>query len=605
MDYLLLQDEAKRENRNLIVVFGAVIAIVAAVAAAVIAAVLWATLAVLTSFAEPEVATDADHRPLTEQLPWTVAYLGAAIFVAGVIVWVTRSRERSLRSLGGSGIARMLGGRRIDEHSSNRAERRFANAVSEMAIAARQAAPAVYVLDREPGINVFNAGWTHETTAIGITGGALAALERDELQAVAAQAMSHVFHGDARLNLRLMALVTGVAGLAMIGEDWIEASRPKDHARDEESVVLPLMVAGGLLYAVGWIGVALSNAVQRSVARRHELLADATAVELLRQSEPLSDALRRVGGHPRRGGLTDRRARSMNHLFMVDARRTGRGGVHPDLRLRILRLDPAWTGSWLEEQVPDVSRFPAPHAPDVDARHLGALAPSALPPIPGLELLAEPLGAAFGGAATPLLSVMAADVMTATPVVDERPSPEAARAQLDQIARDAGADPDSVAHGRSTTIAIAADALRATGVGSAEFTGVLRPQEDLDHWIVHRLITGHLDGPPELGGKRRSLERLKSEFAIALTMLAAIGGGDTTINFAVGAAAAGFIGLHPRSSSSISLDRLDRALDKLSRLDHADARRVRGGLEATMRGDGQSKRTEREFVSAVMLALHE
>ena len=58
--------------------------------------------------------------------------------------------------------------------------------VEEMAVAAGLPVPALYVLDREGGINAFAAGYTPGHSVVAVTRGALERLDRDELQGVVA-----------------------------------------------------------------------------------------------------------------------------------------------------------------------------------------------------------------------------------------------------------------------------------------------------------------------------------------------------------------------------------------------------------------------------------
>jgi Zn-dependent protease with chaperone function len=119
-----------------------------------------------------------------------------------------------LASGGGDAVAQMLGGRKVDRGTTDPAERRLVNVVEEMGIAAGLPVPRLYVLDREEGINAFAAGFTPERSVVAVTRGALAQLDRDELQGVVAHELSHVLNADTRLSTRLMALVGGLTVLA-------------------------------------------------------------------------------------------------------------------------------------------------------------------------------------------------------------------------------------------------------------------------------------------------------------------------------------------------------------------------------------------------------
>src|SRR3546814_13371587 len=78
-----------------------------------------------------------------------------------------------------------------------------------MAIASGIPVPPVYVMEDE-SINAFAAGHTPQDAVIGVTRGCISLLSRDELQGVVAHEFSHIFHGDIRLNTKLVATLNGL-----------------------------------------------------------------------------------------------------------------------------------------------------------------------------------------------------------------------------------------------------------------------------------------------------------------------------------------------------------------------------------------------------------
>lgn len=397
VEYERLQVEARAEARRLTTAFVVAVAAVAAIAATIVAALSGIGVFLL----ETQEAGNQGLPPpsFRQSIPWGWVWVLSLLAVAGLISWIKHQVQKGLVAGGGVAIARQLGGRPADLNSLDPAERRFVNVVQEIAIAARIPAPEVWVLVSEHGVNVFNAGWTHETTVIGVTRGALEHLTRDELQAVAAQSMAHVFHGDARLNMRLMAMVSGIAGIAIVGEDLLDTARRM--AERGQRGFMGMYVVGGLIKGSGWIGTYAASLIQRSVARRDELTADATAIELTRDAEPLVRAYRRIGGSRYKGRIRHHARRRFNHLFLTDTRGKVAGSIHPDLRERILRIDPDWTGKMLESQRHDkdvaVSDGIAVN-PSVADRFAPVAEPGTTPsrdqelsPIPGLGAVMLPL----------------------------------------------------------------------------------------------------------------------------------------------------------------------------------------------------------------------
>ena len=122
----------------------------------------------------------------------------------------------SLRQ-GGAAVAAAVGAVPVDPTTTDPQLRRFVNIVEEMALASGVPAPRLFVMPREPGINAVAAGFTPADAAIAVTGGALAQLNRDELQGVIGHEFSHILNGDMRLNIRLIGLLAGILLIGMIG----------------------------------------------------------------------------------------------------------------------------------------------------------------------------------------------------------------------------------------------------------------------------------------------------------------------------------------------------------------------------------------------------
>ena len=140
----------------------------------------------------------------------------AGAVAATAVIWRECLRIRSLAA-GGAAVAAMAGARQVAPGTRDALERRLLNVVEEMAIASGVRVPAVYVMDDEPGINAFAAGWEVSSAALAVTRGALQVLTRDELQGVVAHEFSHILNGDMRLNIRMLGVLAGIVALAVAG----------------------------------------------------------------------------------------------------------------------------------------------------------------------------------------------------------------------------------------------------------------------------------------------------------------------------------------------------------------------------------------------------
>lgn len=240
---------------------------------------------------------------------------------------------------GGSAIAEDLGGRRLLPDPINPDERQLLNVVEEMAIASGISVPAVYVLDRERGINAFAAGYTPNDAVIGVTRGTLEQLSRDELQGVIGHEFSHILNGDMRLNLRLVGYLHGILLIYLTGRIICDWNRGFD-SRDKNN---GLLWFGFAVIIIGLVGAFFGRLIKSAVSRQREFLADASAVQFTRNPAGIAGALRKIANHSDRSLLQSPYAEENSHLFFGNALKLDFLGeltaTHPPLDKRIRRLE--------------------------------------------------------------------------------------------------------------------------------------------------------------------------------------------------------------------------------------------------------------------------
>ena len=235
----------------------------------------------VTRWAEKEIGTwwDADLALITFCL--MVVLVGGGFLV----------RYLQLRK-GGEAVAEMLGGVRIEPDTSDADERRALNIVEEMSIASGIPVPPVFAIPSD-SINAFAAGHTVDQAAIGLTRGCIA-LPRDELQGIVAHEFSHIFNGDMRLNLRLVAVINGVMVLGIVGLLLIRVvgysilfgggRRSSNDKGGGMAIALGVIVFGALVAGIGFLGTLMARIIQASISRQREFLADASAVQYTAES---------------------------------------------------------------------------------------------------------------------------------------------------------------------------------------------------------------------------------------------------------------------------------------------------------------------------------
>ena len=344
---------------------------------------------------------------------WNPGLLVGVSAVVGLLVGGGSVYKVAQLSAGGPAVALMLGGRELSGASRDPAERRLLNVVEEMAIASGLPVPPVYVLD-EPGINAFAAGYAPGDAVIGVSRGCLEYLTRDELQGVVAHEFSHVLNWDMRLNIRLMGLVFGILGLALVGQFIMRASSNRGSSRSDSKGRGQFVLLGIGLYLLGLAGAFFGNLIKAAVSRQREYLADASAVQFTRLPDGIGGALKKIGGLDKGPNLDHPNAPEASHMFFADAlsakRLSDLMATHPPLPARIRRVLPEWDGTF-----PEVRPVGAREA---DRRKAPPLPPG-VPTLPGLPQVPFPVLAEAAvdraGTLTPDQADQAAELLAGVP----------------------------------------------------------------------------------------------------------------------------------------------------------------------------------------------
>jgi Zn-dependent protease with chaperone function len=338
MDFFGSQDAARRKTGILVVYF--VVAVVLMILTLYVAAV--GTL-ILTH-------AKGGHASRGDVVLWQPKIL---LLVAGgtlaIITLGSLFKTFQLRA-GGVGIAEQLGGRRLHGNSRDPLERRLLNVVEEMALAAGTPVPPVYLLDNEPGINAFAAGFMPGDAVIGVNRGTVEHLSRDELQGVIAHEFSHILNGDMRLNLRLMGLLHGILLIAIIGCFLIRGGAVGGHRSSDRRGKGggQIVLIGLAMLIIGYVGLFFARLIKAAVSRQREYLADASAVQFTRNPDGIAGALKNIGALSAGSQMETAEAESASHLFFGSFRKSlfQSLSTHPPLVERIQRVDPHFDGDF-------------------------------------------------------------------------------------------------------------------------------------------------------------------------------------------------------------------------------------------------------------------
>ncbi len=169
--------------------------------------------------------------------------------------------------------------------------RRLHNLVEGLCIASGLPKPGVYVID-DPAPNAFATGRDPKHAAIAVTTGLLEKLNRVELEGVIAHELSHIRNYDILVStlavtlVGFIALITDIAIRMM----WWNGGRVRRDG-DHNNHANPLAFVGFFLLILAPI---IARAMQATISRRRETLADVSAVQLTRYPPGLISALEKL-----------------------------------------------------------------------------------------------------------------------------------------------------------------------------------------------------------------------------------------------------------------------------------------------------------------------
>jgi Zn-dependent protease with chaperone function len=511
---------------------------------------------------------------------------------------------------GGRVVAESLGGTLIGSETRDPEERKILNVVEEMAIAAGVPAPPVYVMENEPGINAFAAGFTPSDAVIGVTRGCVRQLSRDEFQGVIAHEFSHILNGDMSLNIRLMGVLHGILLIGTIGYFLTRSSMYRSIGRrNRDNNGMGMLAIGFGLILIGSVGTLFGNLIKASVSRQREYLADASAVQFTRNPMGIAGALKKIGGYESGSAMESPNAPESSHLFFGQALRGGMQflfATHPPLEERISRLDPSWQGR--SERMPagtatagasgfaeGITTSAPEEAAFAEARNIDAVHQIGLPTRSHLEyarkLVADLPAAVLDAAHEPYgaRAVIYALLMTQEQATEELTA-QTQRAQLARLAEagERGIDEETRrllpelrkvnVLARLPLIDIALPALRSLSqkqynafVANVQALMDADQRIDLFEWVLQRIVIAHLE--PSFRQLRHprsrysSLQSLTPECSVVLSVLAHEGSAieSERINiFATAAATLPAIGVELLAREHCGLRELDQSLNKLA-----------------------------------------
>lgn len=209
--------------------------------------------------------------------------------------------------------------------------------VENLCITAGLPLPKIYIIS-DPAPNAFATGRDANHSAIAVTSGLLARLEKSELEGVIAHELSHVKNRDTLLQTVVVVLVGMVA---ILSDMFIRGGRFFGGGdRDRGGQIGAVVAIAGIILAI--LSPIIATLIQLAISRKREFLADASAGLLTRYPEGLANALRKISDY---GAPMQRASNATAHLFISNpfGAKASRGlaklfMTHPPVEERIKAL---------------------------------------------------------------------------------------------------------------------------------------------------------------------------------------------------------------------------------------------------------------------------
>jgi heat shock protein HtpX len=209
-----------------------------------------------------------------------IAFTIAALLFSGVVAFVSywKADKIALR------MSRAV-------PASEQTYQRLHNLVEGLCIAGGLPKPGVYIID-DPAPNAFATGRNPDHAAIAVTTGLLEKMNRVELEGIVAHELGHIRNYDILVSTLAVTMVGAIALLAdgairLMWWNGGRVSRRGDHNNGNN----PLAFAGFALLIVAPL---IAKAMQASISRSRETLADVTACQLTRYPPGLISALEKL-----------------------------------------------------------------------------------------------------------------------------------------------------------------------------------------------------------------------------------------------------------------------------------------------------------------------
>ncbi|MDR0367750.1 MAG: M48 family metallopeptidase [Bacteroidales bacterium] len=169
------------------------------------------------------------------------------------------------------------------------------NVIEELTIASGLPMPKIYVIDT-PALNAFAAGTKPEKSIVAITRGLREKLTRQEMQAVMAHEMSHIYNRDVMYMTFAGVMLCSIVIISdLMLRTFIWGGGRRSNSKEGNGAIQLVIIAAVILLAI--LAPLFAQLFYFSLSRKREYLADTMAVNFTRDPDSLANALEKISGN--------------------------------------------------------------------------------------------------------------------------------------------------------------------------------------------------------------------------------------------------------------------------------------------------------------------
>lgn len=215
------------------------------------------------------------------------------------------------------------------------AEARVWNLLENLCISRGLTMPSLRIIETS-AMNAYASGLSEKRAAVTVTRGLVEGLDDAELEAVLAHELTHIRNKDIRL-LVIAVIFVGIISFAgeimtrgLLRGSLARAGGARRGSSGNAGFIVLIAMA---IVALSWV---LAIAIRFAMSRRREFMADAGAVELTRDPDPMIRALEKISGRSEVEGAP----REVRQMFLDDQSTSffGAFATHPPIEKRIEAL---------------------------------------------------------------------------------------------------------------------------------------------------------------------------------------------------------------------------------------------------------------------------